>query len=467
MKKSATADEQNNAFWTLAGPSLSIVLAALGISSAAVTLPEMSLEFQDGGFDPTLVVSIYILATTALIVPLGRAGDFWGKRTVLVLGLCVYGLGALLAFQTRAPWVLIFARFVQGIGAAAMLAMPLALVRENIPTERVGRWMGAMGTMSAIGTASGPALGGAIAAIFEWRTVYLLQIPAALIALLFCLIFIRNRRQVAVTVRFDILGSGALVVFLAAFTLAVSDIADGFDLKAITLFGIAAAALLGFLFIETRASAPIIPMNLLRSSHLKLSLVMNAMVSLVMMGILVVGPFFLIDGLKLTTAQMGIAMSVGPISSALSGVPAGRLTEWIGSARAVVFGAIAMAISTAAMAVLPYMFGISGFVIAFVLLPPSYQLFLAALNTSVMENVSTKDQGVTAGIVNLARNFGFIVGAGAISGLYWSLVRLPPYSADEAQRVGIAMAGTFAISCAISIGVALLALLSLRNAARS
>lgn len=467
MKKSATADEQNNAFWTLAGPSLSIVLAALGISSAAVTLPEMSLEFQDGGFDPTLVVSIYILATTALIVPLGRAGDFWGKRTVLVLGLCVYALGALLAFQTRAPWVLIFARFVQGIGAAAMLAMPLALVRENIPTERVGRWMGAMGTMSAIGTASGPALGGAIAAIFEWRTVYLLQIPAALIALLFCLIFIRNRRQVDVTVRFDLLGSGALVVFLAAFTLAVSDTADGFDLKAITLFGIAAAALLGFLFIETRASAPIIPMNLLRSSHLKLSLVMNAMVSLVMMGILVVGPFFLIDGLELTTAQMGVAMSVGPISSALSGVPAGRLTEWIGSARAVVFGAIAMAISTAAMAVLPYMFGISGFVIAFVLLAPSYQLFLAALNTSVMEYVSAKDQGVTAGIVNLARNFGFIVGAGAISGLYWSLVRLPPYSADEAQRVGIAMAGTFAISCAISIGVALLALLSLRHAARS
>ncbi|MEM7746713.1 MAG: MFS transporter [Pseudomonadota bacterium] len=456
------ADLGNNGRIALLGPSLSIILASLGTSIAAVTLPNLSQEFHRADLDTTFVVSAYILATTALIVAVGRAGDLYGRRTVLVLGLCLFMLGAALAFNAATLPVLVVSRVIQGAGAAAMMAMPLAQVRDVVSTGQVGRWMGIMGTMSAIGTASGPALGGAIVASFGWRTVYLLQIPVAGIALALCLIYVTDNRRANARTKIDFAGAGALAVFIAAFTFFISDIASGFDAVTASSLVVALAACAGFLAIEHRTATPILPLELLRSPHLRLSLAMNAIVSLVMMGILVVGPFFLTGGLGLTTGQMGLAMSVGPIASALSGIPAGRLTEKIGPHRAVFVGGLAVTIAAAAMAGLPFLFGLSGFIAAFLLLSPSYQVFLAALNNSVMECALEKDRGVTSGVLNLSRNSGFILGASAISGIYWSLTGLDIGIADETQRISLAMVGTFALCSGLASGVAFLAFLAAR-----
>ncbi|MEL7150470.1 MAG: MFS transporter [Pseudomonadota bacterium] len=462
MTTGAKADERNNGRAALLGPSLSVIVASLGTSTAAVTLPELSRDLQGASLDATFVVSAYILATTALIVPVGRAGDLFGKRTVLVLGLCLFMFGAALAYVAATLPVLVVSRAIQGAGAAAMMAMPLAQVRDCVATGQVGRWMGIMGTMSAIGTASGPALGGAIVASFGWRAVYSLQIPVAGVALALCLIYVTNTKRADACTKIDVAGAGALAVFIASFTFLISDIASGFDAVAALLLAVTLTAYLGLLAIEQRTPIPILPLELLRSPHLRLSLAMNAIVSLVMMGVLVVGPFFLTGGLGLTTAQMGLAMSVGPIVSALSGIPAGRMTEKIGAGRAVFVGGLAVTIAAAAMAGLPFLFGLGGFIAAFMLLSPSYQVFLAALNTSVMENAPEKDRGVTSGVLNLSRNFGFILGASAISAIFWSLAGLHSGIADEAQRIRLAMAGTFVLCSGLASGVALLAFLAER-----
>jgi MFS family permease len=460
MKESALPKDQNAAIFALSGPGLSLILAALGTSTAAVTLPELSHDFRDSKLDATLVVSAYIFATTALIVPSGRAGDLFGKRSVLVVGLCLYILGATFALLASTLPLLIAGRFIQGSGAAAMMALPLALVRDYVPSGQIGRWMGMMGTMSAIGTASGPALAGAVVATFGWRAVYLVQIPLALAALITCLAYLEYTKRIDTCTSIDLPGAGALAVFLAAVTLLVSDFANGFDTTTALLVLAAVGAFVGFLLIESRTPHPIIPLELLRSVHLRFSLAMNALVSLIMMGILVVGPFYLIKGLNLTTAQMGLAMSVGPVASALSGIPAGHLTEKIGAARAVCLGAFAIAVSTAAMAGFPYLFGFWGFILAFVFLAPSYQMLLAALNTSVMANVSMQNRGVASGVLNLSRNFGFILGAGAMSAVFWSLVRIETSVGGEMHGFKFAMAGTFVACCALACGALLLACIS-------
>lgn len=445
----------------MAGPCLSIILAALATSIAAVTLPELSREFQGTGIDPTLVVSIYVLATTAFIVPAGRAGDLFGNRKVLVGGLFVYVLGTIPAAQATTIEMLIAGRFVQGIGAASMLAMPLALVRDLVPAGQVGRWMGAIGTMTAIGTASGPALGGLVVDIVGWRVVYEMQIPAALVAVALCLILIRDRKTHDAQTGFDLPGAISLALFLSALTLLFSGTGTNSNINSVILLMIMAIAFAAFLAFESRSRSPIIPLNLLRSAHLSYSLAMNAIMSLIMMGILVVGPFFLVDGLGLTSAQMGLAMSVGPISAALSGIPAGRLTERLKAGRAVLVGASAMVVGTAAMAFLPYFFGLGGFVLAFLILAPSYQLFLAALNTSVMERAPEHERGVASGLLNLSRNIGFVLGAGLVSKVFWSLtISDTPIGA---HIISFAMAGTFAGSAALSLCVVALAIFMLRH----
>ncbi|MEO1223009.1 MAG: MFS transporter [Pseudomonadota bacterium] len=458
LEKRTESDGPARRMAPLLGPCLSIVLASLGISIAAVTLPDLSRDFVGTGVDTNLVITIYILATTALLVPAGRAGDLFGKRTVLVGGLTVYGLGSVLALFSESLSMLIAARFIMGAGAAAMMAMPLAQVRDVVAPAHTGRWMGVMGTMSAIGTASGPALGGAITASLGWRGVFLVQIPLAVIAIGLCLLFLSNGHKAVTRPRFDLAGAIAMAVSLAALTFLISDLAAGFGGTDVLWLPLAVAAFAAFLIIEARAEAPIVALSAFRSRPLSLGLGMNAIISLVMMGVLVTGPFFLTGGLGLTTAQMGLAMSVGPISAALSGVPAGRLVEWVGPGRAVVVGSIMVSAGAAGLAGLPYVLGLVGFVLAFVILAPGYQLFLAAVNTLVMATANDQDRGVISGLLNLGRSFGFIVGASVMSTLFWWLVRINGDAAPVGQDIRFAMVGTFAFAAALTAGVAGLAL---------
>lgn len=446
----------------LLGPCISIVLAALGISAAAVVLPEISREFEGSTLDQSLVVSTYVLAVTALILPLGRAGDVYGKRNVLIAGLVIFILGVCVASFATNLAVLVASRLVQGAGAAAMMAMPMAQVREIVPKDQTGRWMGVMGTMSAIGTASGPALAGIIASNLDWRAVFWLQIPIALFALYLCLANLAKTRSKEAENRIDFKGAIALTLFLASFVLLLSDIKHDIDQSTGVFLGLTVFALISFIAIEKRSKPPLVPLHILSSRGLRVSLISNVGVSLIMMGILIVGPYYLTLGLALTTTQMGFIMSIGPITAALSGVPAGRLTEKVGAAFATTIGLLGMITATAAMTFLPYIMGLIGFIIAFMILTPSYQIFLAGLNTSVMQNTSHNDHGVTSGLVNLSRNFGFVLGASLFGIIFWSIADLNFGLDDVAENISLAMAGTFFIACCLVCGAMLLLQISKR-----
>jgi MFS family permease len=462
MMENIEIKQDQNLTKALLGPCISIVLAALGISAAAVVLPEISSDFESATLDPSLVVSTYVLAVTALILPMGRAGDVYGKRNVLIAGLVIFILGACAASLATNLAVLVASRLVQGAGAAAMMAMPMAQVREIVPKDQTGRWMGVMGTMSAIGTASGPALAGIIASSLNWRAVFWLQIPLAVFALLLCLAYLAKVTSSEFDSKIDFKGATALTLFLASFVLFLSDIKHGLDQSTGVLIGVTVFAFISFLALEKRSNRALVPMHLLSSKGLRVSLMSNVGVSLIMMGILIVGPYYLTLGLGLTTAQMGFIMSIGPITAALSGVPAGRLTEKVGAEFATLIGLLGMITATAAMSFLPYFLELIGFIIAFMVLTPSYQIFLAGLNTSVMQDTSAKDHGVTSGLVNLSRNFGFVLGASLFGIIFWSIADLNLGLDDLAENIAYAMAGTFTFACCLVCSAMLVLFISRR-----
>src|SRR5205823_10892734 len=143
-----------------------------------------------------------------------------------------------------------------------------------------------------------------------------------------------------------------------------------------------------------------------------------ALVSTVMMATLVVGPFYLSRGLRLNEALVGIVMSIGPIVSALSGVPAGRIVDRLGAPLMVVVGLIEITAGSAALSVLPTMFGVAGYVAAIAVLTPGYQLFQAANNTAVMTDVRPDQRGVMSGMLSLSRNLGLITGASVMGAVF-------------------------------------------------
>ncbi|RAI33119.1 MFS transporter, partial [Rhodoplanes elegans] len=168
----------------LAALSLSMLLASLGAGAANVALPTLVTAFGASFAAVQWVVLGYLLAVTTLIVIAGRLGDAIGRRRVLLGGLALFTVASALAGVAPSLGLLIAARVVQGTGAAVLMALTLAAVADTVPKERIGSAMGLLGTMSAVGTALGPSLGGILITSFGWRVLFLVNLPLGLVAML-------------------------------------------------------------------------------------------------------------------------------------------------------------------------------------------------------------------------------------------------------------------------------------------
>jgi len=448
----------------LVGLALSMLLSSLGISIANVALPALAVAFAAPFHWIQWVVTSYLLAITTTIVGAGRLGDIVGRQRVLAAGISLFTAASVLCGVAPALWVLVAARGVQGLAAAALMSLSVALIRETVPEERTGGAMGLLGTMSALGMALGTALGGILIAGAGWRAIFLILVPLGIVNFLLARGHPpapRRAGQQAGTVRSDLDGSGTLLLglTLAAFVLAVT--AGGSDFGPLNVSLLLAAALCGGLFLlaETRAAAPLIRLASFRDPVLSSGLVVNALASTVMMATLVVGPFYLSQALGLGAALVGVVLSVGPVVSALTGVPAGRLVDRFGARSAITAGLVQMAAGAFGLCLLPPTFGIVGYIAALLVLTPGYQLFLAANNTAVMMGADPGRQGVVSGMLGLSRNLGLITGASAMGAVFASaagtsnLAAAAPDAVASGMRITFAVAGTLiVVSVLIVIG---------------
>ena len=434
--------------WALGSLALSMLLSSLGISIANVALPTLAQAFTASFQQVQWIVLAYLLASTIVIVGVGRLGDVMGHRRVLLTGILLFTAASILCGVAPRLWMLIAARAVQGLGAAILMALTVALVREAVPKEKTGSAMGLLGTMSAVGTALGPSLGGILVAGPGWRAIFLIMVPLGVLNFVLAHRYLPIHGQRPKTRRngLDTLGTLLLGLTLAAYALALTVGGGHFDGFNVAL--LLAAALGGSLFAlaEARAESPLIRLAMFRNPLLSASLAMSALVMTVMMATLLVAPFYLSRTLGLNEALVGLVMSIGPIISVVSGVPAGRIVDRLGAPSMVLAGLIAMAAGSFALSVLPTMFGIAGYIAAIAVLSPGYQLFQAANNTAVMTDVHPDQRGVVSGMLSLSRNLGLITGASVMGAVFAFASMTTDITMARPEAVATGMQITFAIA---------------------
>lgn len=449
-------DQATSTRWALAGLAVSMLLASLGISIASVALPTLAQAFGASFQAVQWIVLAYLLAVTTLIVSAGRLGDLLGHRRVLLAGLAIFTAASVFCALSSSLTMLIAARALQGLGAAILMALTLALVRETVPRERTGSAMGLLGTMSAVGTALGPSLGGLLIAGPGWRAIFFVMVPLGAMGFLLAWRGLPATRHAPRRNRagFDARGTLLLGLTLAAYALAMTVGRGHFGgLNAALL----AAAVFGaglFVLAEARAASPLVRPAMLRDPALSASLAMNALVATVMAVTLVVGPFYLSRALGLDAVHVGAVLSVGPVVSALSGIPAGRLVDRLGAWSMVVAGLLLMVAGTVALSMLPAIFGLAGYIAALAVLAPGYQLFLAGNNTAVMADVVQEQRGVISGLLSLSRNLGFVTGASVMGAVFAAAVGTSDVAAAAPDAVAFGLRIAFAVAAGL-IAIAL------------
>lgn len=375
--------------------ALSMLLASVGTSIANIALPTLAGAFSTPFHQVQWVVIVYLAALTASVALVGRMGDRHGLRRVHIGGLTLFAVASVLCGLAPSLWFLVAARALQGFGAAVLMTLPMALMRATTGEARIGRAMGLLGTMSALGTALGPALGGLLLGATGWRGIFLILVPIALLALL----------------------------------LAMASLPPDAPRPALR--------------------GP--PRRVRPGRDLLRNLLLNLGVAAVMMTTLVVGPFFLGRGLGLTDAVIGLVMSVGPAISILSGIPSGRMVDAWGHRPVLATGLAMLAAGCLCLSLLPGQFGVAGYIAAILVLTPGYQLFQAANNTAVLADVAEDERGFVSGLIGLSRNLGLVLGASAMSAVFAHAVG----TGDLGHSSPIAMARGLQLTFLLAAGMML------------
>lgn len=374
--------------------ALAMLLASLGTSIANIALPALAEAFSAPFAEVQAVVVSYLAALTVAVVIAGRLGDNHGTKPMLLAGLGLFFVGSLACGLAQNLWSLICARALQGIGAAFLMTLSMALMRQTAGEASVGRAMGLLGTVSALGTALGPTLGGLLVPATGWRGIFWVQLPLAAIA------------------------------FFLAFAMLPNDAGKG----------------------KTSSASLRSVLNL----ALLPNLLVNLLVATVMMTTLVVGPFYLGLGLGLKETLVGFLMAIGPVISIFSGIPSGRLVDAWGSNRVLAIGLALMAAGAFLLAFLPNTIGVVGYVLSIIVLTPGYQLFQAANNTAALADVPTDRRGTVSGLLGLSRNIGLIGGASVMGAVFALGVGTQDVAHAAPAAIAIGMQLTFLLAGAMT-----------------
>lgn len=430
-----------------------MLLSSLGTSIANVGLPILALAFGASFQEVQWVVLAYLLAITTLIVSVGRLGDLMGRRRLLLAGIVLFTVASVGCGIAPTLGLLIAARVAQGLGAAVMMTLTLAFVGETVPKERTGSAMGLLGTMSAVGTALGPSVGGVLISGLGWRSIFLVNVPLGIVALLLAQHHLpADRRDLAAPrAGFDIPGTLLLGVTLAAYALAATLGRGHYGILNLGLLAAAITGLVLFVFVELKVPSPLVRLAMLGEARLRAGLVTSLLVSTVLMSTLVVGPFYLARGLGLEPAMVGAVLAIGPVVAALTGVPAGRMADRFGAQRLTLIGLGCIASGAGLLAALPAPLGILGYAVPIVVITGGYGIFQTANNTSVMQGARPDQRGVISGLLNVSRNLGSITGASVMGAVFALAARSEDITTAGPMPVATGMRVTFAVGAGLIV----------------
>ena len=264
MSQPTSAIRRRPVALVIAAASLPMFMATLDNLVMTNALPVLHQEMGASVEELQWFVNAYALAFAGAILIASALGDRFGRRTVFAIGIALFGAGSLFAALSSDPGQLISARAVQGLGAAAVMPLSLALLTGAVPASRRPLAIGIWGGVSGLGVAVGPLVGGAIMEGWNWQAIFWINIPVAIVAIPLALLVLRN--DFGARSRIDIPGavlaaSGVLALVHAI----VRGNDDGWDSLGVILELVLGTVLLvAFVIWQMRAKAPLVPLRLFR-----------------------------------------------------------------------------------------------------------------------------------------------------------------------------------------------------------
>ena len=389
--------------------AFSIFITATDRSALNIILPEISEEFSADLPTAQWVTIIYFLTVVSLLVPMGRLSDIIGSKKVIVTGLLIFTIGGIVSTWAPNLPLLIFARFVQGVGGGMIQGTSFIIAVSAFDETQKGKAIGLNLIFVSLGNLIGPLIGGLIAGFIDWRALFILfSFLSFMSGALSIILLPKNSSPTKILSDFDWAGAGLLIAGFA-FLLSGITIASRTGLNsAISIILLTVSILLITLFIikSVRANHPVLNIKLFKIPVFTLSVIATLTAFIAMSSVPFILPFYLKYVLLFSTERIGTVLVPGGIAMGIMSPITGRLSDKFGSrwfsAGCLLWTSIGLFILSTLnsesnewlpyIGVIPVMSGVGG--------------FYAPSNSTILNVVTQSQRGSIIGLINLTRNLG-------------------------------------------------------------
>nr|WP_120344874.1 MFS transporter [Paraburkholderia fungorum] len=434
----------------LATVSVGFVVTQLDVTIVNIALPKIGADLHANVAGLQWVVDAYTLAFAVLMLSAGALGDRLGIRRMYAAGIVLFALASLACGLALDATMLVAARAVQGIGAAAMLPNSLALLNRSyghdpkLRARAVGLWTAA----GAIAIAAGPVVGGLLIAAFGWRSIFLVNLPICAAGWLATLRWVPRPESAqngtpqtaaahaaapatacaapedgttnaAAPRGIDLSGQALAIVALTAFVAAVIEwrplglshplVAGGFMLALI--------ATGAFIAVESRVAAPMLPLSLFSKRTFNAAVLFGICVNLTYYGMVFVLSLYLQRVRGYTPLQAGLAFLPLTGGFLISNVASGWVVGRFGVRVPMIAGAITAGLGYGLLHFVEASTPLVGLLLPFLLIPSGMGLAVPAMTTAVLASAEASRAGTASAVLNTARQAGGAVGVAAFGAL--------------------------------------------------
>ncbi|WP_371547287.1 MFS transporter [Streptomyces sp. NBC_00554] len=425
--------------------SVRVVLFALMVAMMLAMLDNMivgtampTIVGELGGLEHlSWVVTAYTLATAASTPIWGKLGDMYGRKGAFMTSIVIFLIGSALSGMAQDMGQLIGFRAIQGLGAGGLMVGVMAIIGDLIPPRERGKYQGMMAGVMALAMIAGPLVGGTITDHWGWRWSFYINLPLGVVALL-AISAVLHLPKKRVEGRIDYLGAGLLTVGITSIVLVTtwggSEYAWG-SARIMELIGIGVAALVGFVFVQTKAAAPVVPLHIFRSRNFTLMSIIAFITGFVMFGATLFLPLYQqsVQGASATNSGLLLLPMLGAML--VTSMVAGRVTT--NSGRYKVFPLVGSVLMAVGLFLLSQMDTdttrlTSGLYMA--VLGAGMGCLMQITMLVAQNSVEMKDMGVASSTSTLARTLGSSFGVAIMGALFNN--RVQHEMAERAGAIG-------------------------------
>ncbi|MGR2753740.1 DHA2 family efflux MFS transporter permease subunit [Agromyces arachidis] len=403
----------------LVATSLPMFMATLDNLVITNALPVMAVDLGATIEELQWFLNAFTLAFATFILPTAALGDRVGRRTVFVAGIAVFSVASILTALSTEPWMVIGARAVQGLGAAAIMPLSLTLLAGAVPTRLRPAAIGIWGGVSGLGVALGPLVGGLIIEGWNWQSIFWINVPIGLVAIPLALTVLRDARGERRPLDLPGVALAGLGVLGLVFGIVRGNEAGWTSAEVVASLGVGAVLLVAFTAWEARTPSPVLPLSLFRDRSFSVANAVGLTFSFGMFGSI----FLLVQFLQVvqgrTPLEAGLMTTPWTIAPMVAAPIAGFIAPRVGTRALMVVGLGAQSAALFWMAaILSADVAYGSLIPPFVLAGIGMGLVFAPMATAVLARMPERHHAKATGTNSTLREVGGALGIAVLTAVF-------------------------------------------------